>query len=407
MKPKSLGLVLIISVLAIGGAGIVSAYTPLGAPASITSQGQVPFTPGALLDDFSGGTSINKWGALTGTFSKSTVVPPPANESCKASYVLDASQARGGCLKLEYNVDAADTYAGYYSLLGGASLVTPVAYTAVSFYVKGAAGGEFFKIQLKKTSSSAAVYITDYLDGGVTTGWQKVTVPFHNFVNLDNGDSMTEFVIVFENAQSATNGSLTHGTVYIDNITFETTTVPVVRIDHFGDKLGTCALGGNMGTMTGAGGVISYSFSNIAGEYSGYPYGLNLNYDVTAYGAWAGVWSLFGGGADGWTAVPHDFSAYNYLYIGVRGSSTGNPKEIKIELVDSGGSKAVRINTITASWQYWRIPLVFNANANPGFIGLDKSSIKQLNIIVEGNQVGYANGNKSGNVYIDSVQFEQ
>lgn len=371
---------------------------------SAVASGTKPITPGPTLDDFSYAAPLNFWSLATGTFSSSASVPPPANAICTASYSNAPGVPYGGSgysLKLDYNVSLADSYAGYSSQLGSQSLS---AYSAVSFWVKGAVGGEFFKIQMKNSSASAALYITDYLDGGVTTSWQKVTIPFHNFVNLSSVSSMSEFVIVFENAQCATNGSPTQGTVYIDNIVFESGPVPTVRLDHFGDRLGTSALGGNMGTMASSG-TISYAFSNIVNEYSNYQCGLVINYNVTVSGAWVGVWSLFGGGADGWTAVPHNFSSYNYLYLRVRGSSAGNPVKIRVELQDSAGSRPIRLTGITTAWQYYRIPLV-DPGDGTGFVGLNRSAIQQMNIVLEGNQIYAAGGSRTGTVYIDSVQFE-
>lgn len=421
MKPRYLMPILAVFILVIGGISIVFAYTELSTAPAITGQGQVPLTPQALLDNFNAGIVTNAWNCATGAFSKSGTTA-----SCTVSYPNNPAIVYGGTgrsLQLDYNIADTNSYAGYFSQLGGGSLTSPVAYTAISFYVRGAVGGEFFKIQLKNNSATlypfgatsyyrntAAVYITDYLDGGVTTAWQKVTIPFHNFANLDGWSSMIEFNIVFENAQSSINGSLAQGAIYIDNITFETGAVSAVRVDHFGDKLGVCALGGNMGTSIDSGGTISYDFSNASNEYSLYPYGLSLNYNVANGGAWAATYLIFGGGQDintdpqtsqsGWIAIPHDFSAYNHLYLVVKGrSGTENPKEMKVELVDNAGTKFVTLLNITTAFQAYKIPLT-------AFPGLDKTSIKQLTFVLEGDRIGDAGGNKTGFVLVDSVQFE-
>ncbi len=373
--------------------------------ASVSAAGTKAIVPGALLDDFRYAAPINVWNAPTGTFSSSAVFPPPSDANCIASYESNTNITFGGSgysLKLNYNVSAANSFSGYYSYLGSASVST---YKALSFWVKGAAGGEFFKIQLKNTSggtrNTAAIYVTDYLDGGVTTGWQKVTIPFYNFGNLDGFTSMAEFTIVFENSQSGINGSLPYGTIYIDDIRFDETTQTTARVDHYGDKIGTCALGGNIGMGVGGGASESlnrYDFVSGSNEYSPYPNGMKLTYNVTS--GWSYVFILFGGGSDGWTALPQNLSAFNYLNIRIRARSEAeNPKYLKLEIADGTGAKFVVLEGITTSWQYWHVPL-------SEFTGLDKSTIKQITFVFEDWRISSAGGSKSGVIYIDSVQFD-
>lgn len=428
MKSNLLMSVLIVSFFVIASISIVYAYTELSATSAIRGEGRVPFTPQALLDDFRNAASVNIWGALTGTFSSSPAIPPPANAICAASYTNNPAVAFGGTgysLKLDYNVSAANSYAGYFSLLGSASLT---GYNAVSFYVRGAVGGEFFKISLKNAGSAqyldgsvhyyrneASLYITDYLDGGVTTTWKKVTIPFHNFANLDGWSAMKEFVLVFENAQSIINSSLPQGTVYIDNIQFENiAAITPVRMDHFGDKLGVSALGGNIGSGGGNGGTASYDFAGEELNYSPYPYSIRINYNVNTVSAYAYAFFIFGGGNNaiedpgksGWIAIPHDFSAYNSMSLRIKGKSgTENPKTIKIELVDSVKTTAVVLTGITANWQSYTIPLSTFVNLNTNAI-LDKKSIKQMTLVLEDWRIRNAVGNKAGAVLIDSIQFE-
>ncbi len=403
------------------------------------------FTPGALLDDFNAGSTTNAWNCVTGTFAKEG-----STASCNVSY--DSSVAYGGTgrsLKLVYNVDALNSYAGYSSQMGSGNLTSlgtpPVICTAVSFYVKGAVGGEFFKIQLKNTSTAsywdannatnynknvASVYINDYHpDGGVTTSWRKVTVPFHNFVNLDDWAHMKEFVIVFENSQSTVNDSPTSGTIYIDDIKFEATTVSTVRIDHFGDKVGSNSLGGGigLGVQSGANPESTgnkYAFSNGLNEYDpavSYPYGMRIDYNVNTE-AYAYTFLIFGGGyvgADtlspknldksGWIAIPHDFSAYTKITFRVRAETEAkNPKTMKLELAYGEGNDSLYVlidapifgGPITTNWQTHTIEL-FRFG-----ILLDTKKIKKLTFTFEGWRIVQATGSKVGTVFIDSVQFE-
>lgn len=430
MNRRLLISVLAVFILVAGSISIVRAYTVLDTAAAIRAEGQIPFTHGALLDDFRYAAPVNVWNATTDTFSSSALTPPPSNAICTASYTTEAYGGSGYSLKLDYNVTAAGSYAGYSSQLGGGSLTSPTAYTAISFYVKGAVGGEFFKVQLKNASTtlytdpsttyyrnSASVYITDYLTGGVTTGWQKVTIPFHAFTNLDGFSSMKEIVIVFEGDQSRLNGIPSpQGTVYIDNIQFETMAVTSVKVSSFGHKLSVCAFGGSIGNFNPSGNTYpanpssQYSFSSAT--YISAPYSMMSQYTVI-YPGWAGHSFIFGGGnADyalgsvthpekmGWVAVPHDFTGFNSLKFSVRSLATGqNPVMLRIELVDNGGTRFVRKSAVTDSWQPWTIDLT-------EFSDLNKTSIKQMNIVYEDWSIEGAGGNWVGGIYIDDIRFE-
>ena len=249
---------------------------------------------GHVLDDFNDGGISNLFGGDTDTFTD-------AGKSGSCNFSNDSLVPYEGmfCLKLDYNVSIFNAYAGYSSSLESKNLS---AYSFVSFWVKGVSGGEFFKIEFWNNSADsnrnhAAVYIKDYLDGGVTTNWQKVTVPFHNFVNLDDWTSMNRFTITFENFASNTNGSPKQGSIYIDEISFSSESVTTVRIDHFGDKLAPCALGGGMGNMPNEYPTIPYSkYSFSTTQYLNSQNGLFSEYNVNADPGWAGIWLLFGGG---------------------------------------------------------------------------------------------------------------
>lgn len=450
MKARLLISVLTISMVIVANITNVCAYMPVSGPSSMKGQGEVPFTPQALLDNFNAANGLNAWNCITGTFSKSTVIPTPSNEKCTASYVNTTGVAyEGYSLKLDYDVsqtssfDGKPTYAGYYSIMkgpaGGGSLT---GYTAVSFYVKGSAGNEFFKVQLKNSSvtgywsaeksthyqrNMSSVYVTDFLPAGnaITTSWQKVTIPLHNFANLDGVSSMLEFAILFENAQSIANKidpldptkhSPTSGTIYIDNIMFETNPVTIVKVDLFGDMVGTCALGGNLGTAS-ANGTISAAFSNNTNEFSPYKNGLSLTYNVTGVDAWAAAYLIFGGGnvdetvtppvvienknEMGWIAIPHDFSAYTKLTFRVRArSATENPVVLIVEAKDDVVTKSVTVSPVLEGWGLATINLT-------SFTGLNKSKIRQLTFTLQGNTIGVYGGDRAGTIFIDAVQFEQ
>jgi len=355
---------------------------------------------GPVLDDFNDGGRLNNWGYDTGAYAA-------GGASCSDSRDATSPQEGLFCLKLDYNVSTSGSYAGYWSQLGGEDLS---GYTSISLWVKGTVGGELFKVELKNSSttinrSTAAVYVTDYLNGGVTTSWKEVTIPFHSFVNLDSWNNMVELVFTFENSQSITNGNTLQGTVYIDRISFGSSSVNEVRIDYFGDKLGTSALGGNIGDMQPNNPPptdFTHSFTDTSGNYLSSPCAMESTYNVAGSNDWGGQFIIFGGGATGWTEIPHDFSGYNYVSVCVRAKSTSeNPKVLKIEVVDNSNKYYAALTNIQTYWQRYIIPLSYLVNA-----GLDKTSIKKITFVYENWRVEKAGGSKQGVLYIDNLRFD-
>ena len=191
MKSKLLASALIASLLSIATTSIVSAYTVLNTAAAIRAEGQVPFTSGALLDDFSKSTGVNLWNGTTATIAKSG-----SGATIVASFLTDPALTFGAndrSLQLAYNANPTDSWVTYITSLGNANISD---YKYLSFWVRGGAGNELFKVELHHSNYDsgqtegynnnykAEVYVTDYLDGGVTTGWQKVTIPLDAFANI-------------------------------------------------------------------------------------------------------------------------------------------------------------------------------------------------------------------------------
>lgn len=408
----------------------------------ISASGVKPFNPNAILDTFTYAAPINNWNVRTSTYDSTNSETDPAVASCVPGYVdTTGTESSGKCLRLVYDVNNLKAWSAYVSQLCPPDLALPggslTAYNAVSFYVKGSVGRELFKVQIANKSADnihnapasypgagdattysrniSSVYVNDLLDGGITTSWKKVTIPFKNFANLDGWSSMKEFAIVFDNGANAASGSPKTGTVYIDDIKFETVTLPNIRLDHFGDKYPVCSLGGNMqmGVGDGASSTLNnFGFSSTTNEFSPYANGLKINYSVASRDSYSYLYSIFGGGNTtaastkplraGWIPVPQDFSSYTYLSIKVRAlSTTTNPEKIKIELKDSAGSRAMMISGITTSWNTFRMPLAGFMNIDTGAF-LNKAAIQQITIVFENSQAV----DKTGTIFIDSIQFE-
>lgn len=424
MRLKAVTSILLIFILACGAPGMAFAYNPLSGAVAITSQGTIPFTPGPLLDGFDGVVGVNAWGDLTGTFSSDN--PPTPTARCDASYESSTGIVFGGTghsLKLDYNVTKSESYVGYSSKLGGEGLSS---YNHLSFWVKGAnaINGEYFKIELKNNfsddnSNHAAVYVTDYLDGGVTTDWQKVVIPLDAFANINDWTSMREFVIVFENSQSTTNGSPTSGIVYIDNINFGYQFLGFVRIDHFGDKVSIGALGGNCNHTSGSGAVYgSYEYTDVATNCRDYANGLGFHFENVYDPRYYAYYSVVGGGDTGSLQQPRDFSAYDKLAFWAK-SSSNNVNSLKLELhcpTSQDNYFHYFQNTFTTSWQYISLPLTeFTTTGWPGqgtsIISSGKiNSLGEIVFTRDGWFSKYGDWDYlefSGSFYIDKVQLEE
>ena len=116
-------------------------------------------------------------------------------------------------------------YAGFYSLLNSfnaefnqfGDILDLSDFETLTFDVRGEVGGEDFEVGLAdvehqiKNNSIAAGYVSEFLEQGVTTKWQQVTVPLVKFINI-NLTEMGAFSILFKGK--------TKGTIYLDNIRF-------------------------------------------------------------------------------------------------------------------------------------------------------------------------------------------
>lgn len=162
-----------------------------------------------LLDNFNGSSEINAMGGFGNVFGTGGFCLRSYQQGNSASPVEDG----GYMLKLVYNVK--NGYAGYYSKLNGIDLSK---YQRITFYVKGAKGGEVFEVELGDGKTSYKVDVRDSLPYGASTSWQKVSIPLKAFAEVKNWDKMQgNFAIVFEQYLGIPNNS----TLYVDNITFE------------------------------------------------------------------------------------------------------------------------------------------------------------------------------------------
>ncbi len=368
--------------------------------------GDVSLAPPSMVDNFEDGEDPNLWGGDyiimddSGTLTKS----------------YDADNARGGsgyAMALNYNVPADGNWCGVMiQLANDWGLVDISSYEYLNFWVKGSVANIPLKIELENGSGGsrckAKLYITDYLDGGVTTSWQEVKIPLDAFCNLDSFENVMLITFVFEHNYAVDSGFQTTGILYIDDIGFGTENpLDYVRIDHFGDNENLNALGGEINDMPSTS-EHSHSYENLETSYHNYSRGMKSDYNVNLDPYWGGIWTAFGGGSNKNTSQECDFLDYRYLTFYVRAQdSNTNPEVFRIDIVDSNSTEAIFVpdnteegNVISTNWQKYTIDL-------NNITGLDKSSIKQMNIVYEAGLIEDKSGNKNGVLYFDEIQFEK
>ena len=428
MKRGFLLSLLAISLFVIADISLSLAYTELDTAAAIRAEGQISFTPQALLDNFDKGTGINLWNATTATVAKSG-----SGATIAASFSADPALTFGAndrSLQLDYNVNPADSWAAYVTSLGNGSIS---GYNYVSFWVKGSAGNELLKVEFHhanydsgqtegyNNNYKAEVYVTDYLDGGVTTSWKKVTIPLDAFANITDRTQVKEMVITFENSQSNINGSPKSGTVYIDNISFGKQFLGFLRIDHFGDKVSKNSLGGNCSSAdpAGQGTLGTFTYTNTTNQYLGFANGLDFHFQNVQDPNYYAYVSTVGGGDSGNVAQPRNFSAYNNIAFSCR-SSADNVRCLKMELHCPTSANNYfhffKYTFTNTSWTPVTVPLTeFTTNGWAGqgtsIVADGKTSSVGEIVFTRDGWMSYWSGDwdygvYTGDFYIDKVQFE-
>ncbi|MDD5067065.1 MAG: gliding motility-associated C-terminal domain-containing protein [bacterium] len=369
-----------------------------------------------LLDDFNSSSGLNKFGGANNAWSGGGASNPTTGYYVNPSVIFGGT----GCsMKISYNVTTLDSYCGFTFLLNGHNISQ---YNYLSFWVRGAIGGEFFKVELKNNSAdpnreAGKSYITDYYENGVTTDWKKVVIPLDAFTGMDSYTNMNELVIVFENYQSRTNNSPLTGTIYFDDIVFGTWFSGCVKVDHFNDNIGNHSLGGNIGDFdqvgTMADGGASHSFTNSTSYSDVSPYTFVSKYWLGS-DLWVGNSFIFGGGNNGWTNVTHDFSRYDNFVAYVRARSTKeNPGTIQVEMTDNvEGDDRYYIQGVTTNWKKYSMPFI-NFRDNYGWSAvndLNRTNLKKMCFTYKPNYTEAGIGlitSKTGVVLIDNIRFEK
>lgn len=163
-----------------------------------------------VVADFDTGDKPNNIGGDFGAWDKD---PNDNTQSCKLSFESDDAMGNsaGYSVRLDYDVDSPNpAYNGFWMKLNN---LDASAYNTLNFYLKGSADKGFtkrIKIELKDSTGKSSPFILS----GITDGWQKFSIPFEKFSKIQNWNSLSEFVVVFDDI----NSNPKTGTIFLDQV---------------------------------------------------------------------------------------------------------------------------------------------------------------------------------------------
>jgi hypothetical protein len=248
-------------------------------------------------------------------------------------------------------------------------------YAFLSFYIKGANGGEKVNLYLADGSDRAA-YVDVEAYAPIATDWTPVRVPLQAFEGVALMDlSKIKFIFEWEPMT---------GTIFLDDLRFVADTL---LIDNFCDDDENNSLNGEADTFASAPPVPPCTGTVTSALSSGV---LRLDYDVTAGpDCYSGYWSR----------TPLDLNPYRTLAVKVRSERCGQVASISARTVPVVTGKLklsdYLLNGITDQWQEARIPLAASS------VVTDWTRGDSYVIAFEANQ-----GASKGTTWWDDVAFE-
>ncbi|MFH0771643.1 MAG: hypothetical protein V1933_03390 [Candidatus Omnitrophota bacterium] len=178
---------------------------------SQTTHYKVDFSKNSIsVDDFDDGIEPNDVGEVSGVWTTE-------NGFMTDNYVNDPAvrySDSGYSKRLNYDVTAASSQADWWTKFPESSDMS--GYTHLSLQLKAETAGGNFKIGLKdRYGNEHKVSISEYLAGGLTTEYTRISIPLSDFAGIDlsNLESMN---ISFDNAGAVPST----GVIYVDEIRF-------------------------------------------------------------------------------------------------------------------------------------------------------------------------------------------
>ena len=195
------------------GLAVLMAAVPAFPPAGMGFQGAAA-RQRILVDDFERTDPENALGKRPGAFAD-----PKGLGYCYVFFTAKEDQTWGGkghSLYLKFETSKPGSWGGYWTDLNHLNLKES---NFLTFYLKGLQGGEQFKVGLRgerESERETKLLIGEVLAGGVTTEWQKVSIPLRLFQEIRNWDDVNILSFSFEFAAGSRSGA-----VLIDEIAFE------------------------------------------------------------------------------------------------------------------------------------------------------------------------------------------
>ncbi|MCE7979936.1 MAG: hypothetical protein DYG89_01990 [Caldilinea sp. CFX5] len=335
---------------------------PLDAPAGYYRY-RVDDRAGLLIDDFAGGALRNRLNGGNGIFNHGTAGGRLLTYRANHELILD------------YDVRAADQFAGYFTNL---SALDARAYTTLDLLVKGAAGGEQVRVGLRNSQHvEKYVSVGDLLPGGITDEWQWVQIPLRNFAPQMDLSALSSLSLFFANSDGNSQGRL-----YVKEMRFTTLGAPLV-IDNFDDA--TLESNGQlMGYWTTAPNS-TLDATLVAGDaQKATGKALQLQYTVGANGY--AVWNS--------SLKQPAVQPESVLTFWVKGGMQTAPANLY--LTSSNGRARVALKDYV-SWnnQWQRVAIPMSAFSGQGF---------DLNALT-GFQVAFEFAQGSGTLWLDQIQI--
>ena len=291
-----------------------------------------------LLDNFNCGTPPNDLGGNAGAMS------PGGNYDPSITY--DSGNAKEGVYALSITYDfPSGQWSGYWSFIrSDESGYDLSGYQNLKFWVKGAAGGEKFKVEIADTGDTPGtepeVQVTSYI-GSVTTAYQEVTIPIADFAGLDTS-AVRQVNVVFDQTPRA-------GEVYIDNIRFTgpgSSSEALISVLDKMDEPAPISGWQNYGCDEDKG-VTTTSLDTVSGQDGK---ALQLTYKFTR------------GDIDDWTVMERDWGrniagsdSLRFKYKG-----TGSDNNLELRVMDKNGTifskKIYKVTNTGGEWKTATIP---------------------------------------------------
>ena len=339
-------------------------------------------------DDFNDSSTSNDWGGSTGTFTGS-------GGTISINRISSDASEGARSLEMQFDVTASSAYSGYYSRLNDTNLFTDTANNrAVSFFVKGLAGHEVFKIEVGESDAlSQKTLVRDFINGGVTTAWRQVYIPMMAYDQLNFNDSRWtgNLAFVFEDGL----GSPKSGTIRIDSIQI-VKTPDTYLVDTYDD--GDTQKSSFGGTNTFYENQTEMNAQRDTSTFVG-DTGASLRIAYTCTGTSSGNYTVYEQTVNNGLGKGQDVRFATSLHFWIRADTGLRGPLANVWLIDMGnGSNQKDIESFVPAipidtWVPVNIPIRV-------FSGVDTPSLKMI-------KWAWEYEDKSGTMWLDAVEFSK